>query len=250
MSSVSGQRQTSAEAATTQSIKDQRILLMRNVRKHPRLYKNEFLRTPFLHRHEKQQIWDKIAQDSGFEKTEDAKCKWRSLINYLRQHLDSVAQKKLRRYIPNSNNPDDKYVQLNDWVYYSELEFVVPYVKYAASKQSNLGNHLEISPSEIDMIIDGIEEEINNENQDNKQKQKSQEVKRQLEKERGKKVELKHKFEDGHDQEEMSEDDMILKEYFDNMLKSTLKLPRFHQNRIRQKLLDCVNEQKELNKIN
>ena len=48
---------------------DQRLLLIQNVRKYPSLYKNEFLRTPFLHRNEKQQMWDKIAQESGFDKS-------------------------------------------------------------------------------------------------------------------------------------------------------------------------------------
>ncbi|XP_065361717.1 uncharacterized protein LOC135955300 [Calliphora vicina] len=236
----------------TPRAQDQRITLIQNVGKHPRLYKNEFLRTPFLHRHEKQQIWDTIAQESGFEKTEDAKCKWRSLINYLRQHLDSVSQKKIRRYIPVTDNPEDKYVQLTDWSFYKELEFVVPYVKYAASKHNtNGGNRMEITPSEIDLIIDGIEAEVDRKNEHN--------AKLDNDLQPSQKKELLHENEEQQQQVnkcsklvllDKDEDDTILKEYFENMLKSTLKLPRFHQNRIKQKLLDCVNEQKVLNKIN
>ncbi|XP_037816553.1 uncharacterized protein LOC119606952 [Lucilia sericata] len=244
----------------TPRAQDQRITLIRNVRKHPRLYKSEFLHTPFLHRHEKQQIWDRIAQDSGFEKTEDAKCKWRSLINYLRQHLDSVAQRKLRRYIPVTENPEDKYVQLTDWSFYNELEFVVPYVKYAASKQSNNGggNHMEISANEIDLILEGIEAEVDKRNEQQQQKTEN-DFTLQLEQELAKEEEQVEKQPSNGDSKLMllsnndnalTDDDIILKEYFENMLKSTLKLPRFHQNRIRQKLLDCINEQKDINKIN
>ncbi|XP_023303629.2 uncharacterized protein LOC111685593 [Lucilia cuprina] len=249
----------------TPRAQDQRITLIRNVRKHPRLYKSEFLHTPFLHRHEKQQIWDRIAQDSGFEKTEDAKCKWRSLINYLRQHLDSVTQKKLRRYIPVTENPEDKYVQLTDWSFYNELEFVVPYVKFAASKQNNsgAGNQIEISANEIDLILEGIEAEVDKRNEEQRQQLTENDFAIQVQQELAKEEEQIEQPPSNGDNKLMlltnndndltgddDDDDVILKEYFENMLKSTLKLPRFHQNRIREKLLNCVNEQKDMNKIN
>lgn len=165
----------------------------------------------------------------------------------MRQHLDAVLQKKVRRYIPNTDNPEDKYVQLNDWPLYNELEFVVPYVKYAASK---INSNVEISPTEMDVILEGIEEEIDNDKK-HKDNEKADEIKLQLNKQSNKQDDME-KEKDVH-QDELTEDDKILKEYFDNMLKSTLKLPRFHQNRIRQKLLDCINDEKEveeqLNKI-
>lgn len=164
------------------------------------------------------------------------------MINYLRQHLDSVAQKKIRRYIPISRNPEDKYVQLTDWSYYQELEYVVPYVKYAASKQTNGGHHLDITPNEIDLIIEGIEEGV--ENYDDK----PQEEKTEQPKETPKETE-KHNTKSNEtiraesNDEELSEDEEILKEYFENMLKSTLKLPRFHQNRVKLKLMETINDQ-------
>lgn len=65
-SNVNAQQQQPEQTSLPQ---DQRLLLIRNVHKYPSLYKNEFLRTPFLHRNEKQQMWDKIAQESGFDKS-------------------------------------------------------------------------------------------------------------------------------------------------------------------------------------
>ncbi|XP_075162296.1 uncharacterized protein LOC142234973 isoform X1 [Haematobia irritans] len=45
-----------------------------------------------------------------------AKCKWRSLISYLRTHLEHVVLKKERRYIPNTHNPEDRYTKLEHWL--------------------------------------------------------------------------------------------------------------------------------------
>lgn len=176
---------------------------------------------------------------------EDAKCKWRSLIGYLRQHLDCVAQKKLRRYIPTTGNPDDKYVQLTDWVFYKELEFIVPYVKYAASKQSdnNYGNRIDPTTNEMDIIINSLEDYQEEEKvADNTQEKVAAETVNNVTFSKG--------LDNADNEEEtavpiLTEEEEILKEFFDNMLKSTISLPRFHQNRIKKKLMHVINEQKE-----
>ncbi|XP_075162297.1 uncharacterized protein LOC142234973 isoform X2 [Haematobia irritans] len=93
-----------------------RRILIRSIRKRPRLYKNEFLRTPALHRNEKQKLWDEIAVEAKYSSADIAKCKWRSLISYLRTHLEHVVLKKERRYIPNTHNPEDRYTKLEHWL--------------------------------------------------------------------------------------------------------------------------------------
>ena len=175
----------------------------------------------------------------SFFLAEDAKCKWRSLINYLRHHLDSVAQKKIRRYIPNTENPEDKYVQLTDWQYYSEMEFIVPYVKYSSKQDPNTGKSaMEMLPSEIDMIIEGIENDVDHK----KEHEETQTPNTEELSGEGDPKDKVDKLIQLVSNDDLTEDDEILKEYFENMLKTTLNLPRFHQNRIKQKLLDTVNE--------
>ncbi|XP_059217717.1 uncharacterized protein LOC106091611 isoform X3 [Stomoxys calcitrans] len=154
---------------------------------------------------------------------DDAKCKWRSLINYLRQHLEHVADKKQRRYIPNTHNPEDRYIQLEDWPYYKELEFVVPYVKYAASKTGE--SSLNPTANEIDIIIASIEEDLGNSND-------TANCNSIIPLDREEEINL-------------TPEDIILKEFFENMLKSALNLPRFHQNRIMNEMMQSLNEQNE-----
>ncbi|XP_059217707.1 uncharacterized protein LOC106091611 isoform X2 [Stomoxys calcitrans] len=156
-------------------------------------------------------------------RADDAKCKWRSLINYLRQHLEHVADKKQRRYIPNTHNPEDRYIQLEDWPYYKELEFVVPYVKYAASKTGE--SSLNPTANEIDIIIASIEEDLGNSND-------TANCNSIIPLDREEEINL-------------TPEDIILKEFFENMLKSALNLPRFHQNRIMNEMMQSLNEQNE-----
>lgn len=128
----------------------------------------------------------------------------------------------------------------------------MPYVKYAATKQLSSADHpLEITATEIDVILEGIEAEIEKKNEERETQVVGKDPKRnQLSNQRAPEsesdcVEITDSIE-----EVLTEDDQILKKYFENMLQSTLKLPRFHQNRIKQHLQACVNEQKALNKNN
>lgn len=164
-----------------------------------------------------------------------------------------MAQKKLRRYVPNTNNPEDKYIHLNDWPYYKELEFIVPYVKYAASKETNNHNHhLNPTTNDMDVIIKSIEEDLErqmNDDGDNESQQNSYKVEKDAvvatstnpnNKIGDHIIELHENLEEKNS---LLPEDTILKEFFENMLKSTLKLPKFHQNRIKKKLIHCINEQ-------
>uniref|UniRef100_A0A1B0FGH8 MADF domain-containing protein n=1 Tax=Glossina morsitans morsitans TaxID=37546 RepID=A0A1B0FGH8_GLOMM len=193
-----------------QTVDKKKIILIRNIRQYPDIYENEFASKPFLHRARKQQLWDLIAKKSGFTKTEEAICKWRSLRIYLRNHLQNVANKKLRRYIPRNHNPNDKYLQLNDWPYYMEMEFLVPYIR----AQMNSVQKMHKPEMQVNRPVCTI-------------------VKAEL-----------PQLMDEEMMSEESEEENNLKEFFNLMLKSMLKLSQFHQQRVKEKLLNVLKQQK------
>ncbi|KAI9588644.1 uncharacterized protein LOC119645339 [Glossina fuscipes] len=193
-----------------QTVDKKKIILIRNIRQYPDIYENEFASKPFLHRARKQQLWDLIAKKSGFTKTEEAICKWRSLRIYLRNHLQNVANKKLRRYIPRNHNPNDKYLQLNDWPYYMEMEFLVPYIK----AQMNSVQKMHEPEMRVNRPVCTIVKD-----------------------------ELPQLMDEDMISED-SEEENNLKEFLNLMLKSMLKLSQFHQQRVKEKILNVLKQQK------
>uniref|UniRef100_A0A1A9WC89 MADF domain-containing protein n=1 Tax=Glossina brevipalpis TaxID=37001 RepID=A0A1A9WC89_9MUSC len=196
-----------------QTVDEKKIILIRNIRQYPDIYENEFARKPFLHRARKQQLWDSIAKQSGFTKTEEAICKWRSLRLYLRNHLQNVANKKLRRYIPLNHNPNDKYLQLNDWPYYREMEFLVPYIKAQINSVQKIHNRqTSFNPAYTFVRDESPLPAIT--------------------------VKTSKTI------AEETEEESSLREFFNLMLKSMFKLSQFHQQRVKEKILNVLKQQK------